>query len=325
MNTLPNSRHLPLCRFIRVALSAACLFAVGTVAIASAPELDARIPDAALEHFKPTLLTGLARDSGYAEVNGLKMYYEIHGQGAPLIVMHGGLMNIDGVGPLIPALAEQRQVIAVELQGHGRTADIDRPISYEAMADDVAALIEYLEFGRADVFGFSMGGGAALQLAIRHPERVNRLIVVSAPFRGDAWYPEVRAGMQAMEAAAMTETIMYKEYRRLAPEPGHWSDFIDKMKAFLGANQAYDWGGDIARFERPALIVIADTDFLAPEHAAELARLLGGGPVDGGMGPSPATQLAVLPGTTHFDILYRLDLLLPALTAFLGEAGEARR
>ena len=303
---------------LAVLLLAGSLFTLSFATMAQ----DQGPPDAAVEHFEVTSLTGLARKSGYAAVNGLEMYYEIHGEGEPLVVLHGGFMNIDAIGPLIPALAEDRQVIAVELQGHGRTADILRPFSYEAMADDVAALISHLELGEADVFGFSMGGGVTLQLGIRHPGRINRLIVVSAPFRGDAWYPEVRAGMAAMDAEMMTGTVMYREYQRLAPDPEHWSDFVGRMQRFLGANQDYDWGDDVDGIEGPSLVVIADTDFLSPAHAAELARRLGGGPVDGGMGPSPATQLAVLPGTTHFDILYRLDLLLPIVNGFLGQ-GEA--
>lgn len=305
--------------------SLASLLVAGSLLVLSftAVANDQGPPDAAVEHFDVTSLTGLAREAGYAAVNGLDMYYEIHGEGEPLVVLHGGFMNIDAIGPLIPALAEDRQVIAVELQGHGRTAGVPRPLSYEAMADDVAALIAHLELGRADVFGFSMGGGVALQLGIRHPERINRLIVVSAPFRGDAWYPEVRAGMAAMDAEAMTGTVMYREYQRLAPDPEHWADFVGTMQRFLGASQDYDWGDDVDGIEGPSLVIIADTDFLSPAHAAELARRLGGGPVDGGMGPSPATQLAVLPGTTHFDILYRLDLLLPVVNGFLGQEDTA--
>ena len=142
--------------------------------------------------------TPMAVKSGYAPVNGLKLYYEIHGTGEPLVLLHGGVVGIATFGPNLGALSEKRKVIAVELQGHGRTADIDRPLSFEAMADDIAALMKYLAIEKTDVMGYSLGGGVALQIAIRHPELVRKLVVVSAPCKRDGWYPEVLAGMVQM-------------------------------------------------------------------------------------------------------------------------------
>jgi len=177
----------------------------------------------------------------HAAVNGLEMYYEIHGEGEPLILLHGGVGAIEMFGEVLPLLAEGRRVIAVDLQAHGRTADIDRPMTFEAMADDVAALIEHLELGEADVMGYSLGGGVALRTAIHNPEVVRKLVLVSTPFRRDGWYPEVLAGMDQMGHAAaepMKQTPMYQLYSSVAPRPEDWPVLLTKLGGLLG--QDYD-------------------------------------------------------------------------------------
>ena len=255
----------------------------------------------------------------YASVNGLNMYYEIHGTGKPLVLLHGGLATIDVLfGQLLPPLAQTRQVIAVELQAHGHTADIERPLSFELMADDIAALIKHLGLEQADLFGFSLGGGVALQTAIRHPEVVRKLVVVSAPCKRDGWYPEVLAGMASMNAEAaeaMMGSPMHQAYVSVAPKPEDWSALVARLGQLL--RQDYDWSTAVASIKAPTLIVVGDADSVRPAHAVELFGLLGGGKVDGAMGGLPHSQLAMLPGTTHFSILARTDLLLPIITPFL--------
>ena len=253
----------------------------------------------------------------YAPVNGLEMYYEIHGEGEPLILIHGGFGGVVEFAQLLPLLAETRQVIAVELQGHGRTADVDRPLSYELMADDIAALIDYLGYDSVDILGFSLGGGVALQTAIRHPEAVGRLVLVSTPFYRDGIHPEFREGMDAMSAEgaeAMEATPIFQFYSSVAPNPEDWPTLVGKLGDLL--QQDYDWSSDAAAITMPTLIVVGDSDFIYPAHAVELFELLGGG-VPGDFVGMPNAQFAVLPGTSHFSILTRADLLLPVLTPFL--------
>lgn len=254
-------------------------------------------------------------ESGYADVNGLKLYYEVYGAGRPLVLLHGGFAVISMFGPLLPALAETRQVIAVEMQAHGHTADIDRPLTFEQMADDTAALITHLGLKTADVLGYSLGGGVALQTAIRHPDIVRKLVVVSAPYKRDGWYPEVLIGMEALNAEMMTGTVLYQAYTSVAPHPKDWSKLTDKTRQLLG--QAYNWAQDVAAIKAPTLIVVGDADSVSPAHAVEMFGLLGGGQADGTIREAPPVHLAVLPGTTHYTILNRLDLLLPIMRTFL--------
>jgi pimeloyl-ACP methyl ester carboxylesterase len=255
----------------------------------------------------------------YTSVYRLTMYYEIHGTGKPLVLLHGGLATIDMMfGQLLPPLAQTRQVIAVELQAHGHTADIERPLSFELMADDIAALIKHLGFEHADIFGYSLGGGVALQTAIRHPEVVRKLVLASAPYKRDGWYPEVLAGMASMNAEAaeaMVGSPVHQAYVSVAPKPEDWSALVAKLSQLL--RQDYDWSTAVAAIKAPTLLVIGDADSVRPAHAVEMFGLLGGGKADGAMGGLPQSQLAVLPGTTHFSILTRTDLLLPIITPFL--------
>jgi pimeloyl-ACP methyl ester carboxylesterase len=264
-----------------------------------------------------------AGEGQYAEVNGINLYYEIHGTGDPLILLHGGLGGVVEFSQLLPALAESRQVIAVELQGHGHTADIDRPISFEAMADDVAALIEHLRLENADVMGYSLGGMVAIQTAIRHPEVVRKLVVVSAPFRWDAIHPEFRGGMEGITAEAapmMLETPMYQYYSSVAPDVEQWPTLLGKLGDMF--RQGYDWSADVPNISAPTLIAVGDNDMLPPTHAVEFYGLLGGG-IAGGMGaPAPNAQLAILPNTNHFEILQRTELAT-IVNAFLDGSAAA--
>ncbi len=238
--------------------------------------------------------------TGYAPVNGLNLYYEIHGTGAPLILLHGGVGGIGMFGPNLPALSTQRQVIAVELQGHGRTADIDRPLSYEAMADDIGALITHLGIEPSDVMGCSLGGGVALQTAIRHPELVHKLVVVSQPFRRDGWYPEVLVGMAQMGPAA-AESMKQSPLSQLYPNVD-WARLFTKLADLL--KKDYDWSRPVAEIRAPTMLVFADADAVRPAHVVEFFCLLGGGQKDAGLEGlgRPTAQLAILPGLTHYNI-----------------------
>jgi pimeloyl-ACP methyl ester carboxylesterase len=238
-------------------------------------------------------------------VNGIKLYYEIHGSGRPLILLHGGLGAIEMFGPNLPALAKGRQVIGVDLQGHGRTADIDRPLSPQLMADDIAALIKHLKLERPDVMGFSLGGGVAVHTAIRHPEAVGRLVVVSTPIRRDAFYPDILAQQgQVTPAAAeaMKQTPMYQMYASLAPRPEDWGRLLGKLGDSMKLD--FDFSNEVARIKAPTMIVAGDADIFPPAHAVEVFGLLGGGKRDPGWDGSgrPSSQLAILPGLTHYTI-----------------------
>lgn len=257
-----------------------------------------------------------APQTGHAPVNGLEMYYEIHGTGQPLVMLHGGLATIDFPGgQLLHMLAATRQVIAIEQQGHGRTADIDRPLTYEQMADDTAALIRHLGIEGADVFGHSMGGTTALGLAIRHPELVRKLVVASASFNNDGMRPENLAGMQGMTPDALAGTPMEAAYLAVAPNPGDWPTLLSRIGQ-LSRDFAGWSADDIRTITAPTLITLGDADAVHLDHAIELLRLLGGD-VNGDFAGVPNAQLAILPGTTHFSSLTRTDLLLPLITPFL--------
>jgi pimeloyl-ACP methyl ester carboxylesterase len=251
----------------------------------------------------------------YAAVNGLEMYYEIHGTGQPLIALYGAFMSTGAMGEIVTSLAETRQVIAVDLQGHGHTADVDRPLSYEHMADDVAALLRHLEIEKADVFGYSMGGGAALQLAMRHPTLVRKLIVASASSTSDGVYPEVWAGIEQITPDLFAGTPWKEEYDRVAPNPDAFPTLVAKMKQL--DSQPFAWPPEaIHTIAAPTMIVIGDSDGTTPEHAVELFRLRGGG-VFGDLAGLPSARLAVLPGTTHVGLIDRADWLVPMIAEFL--------
>jgi len=249
--------------------------------------------------------------TGYAPVNGLRLYYEIHGQGEPLILLHGGLGATGMFGPIIPSLATNRRVIAVDLQGHGRTADINRPLTPEAMADDIAGLLRYLAIEKADVMGYSLGGGVALRLAVQHPAIVNKLILVSTVFKRDGLYAENIAGMSQLGpqvAESMKQTPIYQMYAAVAPNPANWSVLLTKIGE-LGRKD-YDWSSDVAAIKSPTLLVYGDADAVRITHAVEFFQLLGGGKKDGGWDGSGVSnaRLAILPGLTHYTIFSSAEL-----------------
>ena len=241
----------------------------------------------------------------YADVNGIKLYYEIQGSGKPLVLLHGGLGAIEMFGPNLTALAKGRQVIGVDLQGHGRTADIDRPLSVQFMADDIAALIKHLGLQSADIMGYSLGGGVALQTAIRHPEVVNKLVVVSTPFRRNGFYPDILVQQGQVTAAAaegMKQTPMYQMYASLAPRPQDWARLLGKIGDAMKVD--FDLSEQIKGIKARTLIVAGDADIFPPAHAVEMFALLGGGQRDAGWDGSgrPKSRLAILPGVTHYTM-----------------------
>jgi pimeloyl-ACP methyl ester carboxylesterase len=257
----------------------------------------------------------------YAYVNGIELYYEIHGSGRPLILLHGGLMSSEMFGPILPALTEQHQVILVDLQGHGRTADIDRPLDVRLIADDIVALADHLGLDRPDVVGYSFGGGVALQAAIRHPEKVGRVVSASANIRRAAIYPEMLGQQAQVNAAAaefMKETPMYEVYQRVAPRPEDFPRLLDKIGEAMAHD--FDFTEDVRGLRVPTLIVAADADMAPPSHYVEVFELLDGGQRDGGwMGegrPKGGHALAILPGLTHYN-LGDSPLFAAAALAFL--------
>src|SRR5882757_2907392 len=263
--------------------------------------------------------TTAAPKSGYAPVDGLKMYYEIHGTGKPLILLHGGLGSTDMFSLIMPQLSQGRQVIAVDLQAHGRTADIGRPLSYETMADDVAELIHYLRIEKSDLMGYSVGGEVALRTAIQHPEVVRKLVIVSATFSRDGWFPEIVAGMTKMgpdSARAMTQTPMYQLYAHVAPRPEDWPVLHAKLGEMF--KKDYDWSKDVPALKAPTLLVFGDADAIRAAHAVQFFELLGGGKKDGGWDGSGISnaRLAILPGLTHYTI-FSSPVLASTVTPFL--------
>jgi len=258
--------------------------------------------------------------TGYAPVNGLRMYYEVFGTGRPLVLLHGAYMTIETMGQIVPSLAESRQVITVELQAHGHTADIDRPLTYEHMADDVAALLRHLGIKQADVFGFSTGGGVALQLAIRHPEVVRKLVVASASYSSDGMHPELLEMTPTITPEAFAGSPIEEAYLRSAPHPEDFPTLVAKMKQM--DLKPFAWPEeDIWGIEAPTLLIIGDSDAIRLEHAVDMFRLLGGG-VMGDLTGLPKSQLAVLPGTAHFvppgsGVMDRAEWLLAMVAAFL--------
>lgn len=257
-----------------------------------------------------------AGERGYAPIDGLDMYYEVHGTGRPLVLVPGGLMTIEMMGQLVPSLAETRQVVATELQGHGHTADIGRPLTYEQMADDVASLVRYLGFERADLLGFSMGGVVALRTALSHPDVVRKLVSVSANYTSFGEYPEIRELEATFDAESPVLARNRQAYANAAPTPSDWTALVDKMRDLL-TGEAFDWTGAVAAMRVPTLVVVGDADVVSPAHALKMFALLGGATAETAMGRPSIAQLAVLPGTTHFTILQQAELLGAMVNGFL--------
>jgi pimeloyl-ACP methyl ester carboxylesterase len=260
--------------------------------------------------------------SGYAPVNGLKMYYEVYepaseaaSKAKPLVLLHGSFMNIDMTfGQLIPGLSKTRKIIAVEFQGHGRTADIDRPFSGENFADDIAAVLKFLKIDSADILGYSLGGEVAAQLAIRQPQMVRKLVIVSSAFKFDGWSPETRAVFPMITPEIFAKTPIKTEYDRLAPDTAHWAQFIRKMVQFVST--PYDFMDKARSLKKPMLLIFGDSDGILPEHAAEMFRSAGG-VRNGDLAGLPNSQLAIFPGTSHTAVIMRTGWLLSMIPPFL--------
>ena len=254
-------------------------------------------------------------DSGYADVNGLHMYYEVYGTGQPIVLLHGSYMNIAlNWSRIIPLLAKDRKVIAAEMQGHGRTRDIPREFSYEGMADDVSGLLEHLKIESADILGYSMGGGVAFQVAVRHPEKVRRLVVLSGVYAHDGWWPDVEASFATFTAEMFKGTPIQEQYESLGNDPGHFPEFVEKVISI--DLKPYDWSKDVKNIEAPIFMAIGDADGVRYEHAVELFRVKGGGQM-GDIHGLPKSRLAILPSTTHIGMMRRTDWLIPMISDFL--------
>ncbi|MDQ3695815.1 MAG: alpha/beta hydrolase [Chloroflexota bacterium] len=262
-------------------------------------------------------MTEATFETGYAPVNGLDLYYEIHGSGGvPLVLLHGAYTTINtSFGAVLPGLAATRQVIAIEQQGHGHTADIDRPLTYERMADDTAALLRHLGIEHADVFGYSMGGTTALALAIQHPDLIRKLVIAGSNFNNEGLYPEILGSIAQITPAVFAGSPIQEEYDRVAPDPDGFPALVDKLKQ-LDLEFAGLATEDLRTINAPSLIIIGDADAVRPEHAIELFRLLGGG-VAGDVVGLPRSRLAVLPGTTHVGLVFQAEWLLSMISAFL--------
>jgi pimeloyl-ACP methyl ester carboxylesterase len=264
--------------------------------------------------------------TGYVQANGVRYYYEIHGQGEPLLLLHGGLGSISMFGPVLPELARSRQVIAVDLHGHGRTALGDRPIGMIDMGDDMAAVLRELGHGQVDVMGYSMGGGVAFQLAVRHPQMVRRLALVSAGFSRDGFYPELLP-MQAQVGAAMAdmmkETPMYQSYAAIAPHVEDFPRLLDRMGELM--RTPFDWGGDVRKLTMPTMIVFGDSDMYRPEHVMEFYKLLGGGQRDAGWQREHMSRnrLAIIPNLTHYEMFMSPALVATTLPFLNGDTAAA--
>lgn len=299
-----------------LAAAAAAVATVAAPAIALAQPAAAPAKSAASQPAK----------SGRLEVNGVSYYYEIHGQGEPLLLLHGGLGSIDMFAPVLPALTAKRQVIAVDLQGHGRSTLGERPIRLEAMGADMAEILKRLGYGQVDVFGYSMGAGVAFQLAVQHPQRVRRLALASAGFAQDGFYPEMlpqQAQVSAQAAPFMKDTPMYQSYVAVAPNPNDFPKLLDAMGDLM--RQPYDWSGEVAKLTMPVMLVYGDSDMYRPEHVVKFYQLLGGGLRDAGWQREHMSKnrLAILPGLTHYDIFLSPQLTAAVLPFLNGESRAA--
>ena len=252
----------------------------------------------------------------YAMVNGIKMYYETAGKGTPVVLLHGALSTIDkDFGKIIPELAKNHQVIGIEMQAHGHTADIDRPLSYEAMAGDVVTLLQQLKVTSADFFGYSLGGGVALQVAITHPELVRHLILASTSYSPEGSNMANPDGLKAKKVQDVNQSVWRKNYNKVAPDSTKWPKLLQKVYGLMGTWKGFQ-AGDIKNLKSPALLIFGDEDLSTPEHQVAMFRLLGGGNW-GDLYELPNEQLAILPGTSHVAMVDQTDLLIPIVTRFL--------
>jgi pimeloyl-ACP methyl ester carboxylesterase len=281
------------------------------------------VPAAVSARDKPT--------TGYAPVNGLKMYYEVHGSGDPVVLLHGSFMTITsnwtatwGKGPdWIGELSKTRKVIAVEMQGHGRTADIKRDFSYETLADDVAALLDHLKLPTADLIGYSMGGGVVMQCAIRHPDKVRKAVIISSGFRRDGWVKEKNDAVPKITAEAFKGSPIEVEYKKLSPTPNEFPDFVKHLVAM--ARKPYDFGADkLKATKAPMFFIHGDADGVRLDHISEMFRLKGGG-ISGDLGTRSASRLAILPDTTHVTLMERASVIVPMMNDFFDAKPQKQK
>jgi pimeloyl-ACP methyl ester carboxylesterase len=277
---------------LRIALTAAALVAAGAAFAQEAPE------------------------GNRVEINGMQMYYEVSGDGDPMVVLHGGFMNIPMMGEIVGRLAETHRVYALELQGHGRTTDIDRPITYPNLAGDVAAFMEAVGIEKADVFGFSMGAITGLRLAIDHPEKVDQLVFASGAYDYQGWQPAFRDAIPQWTVEQFTESPLAEEYKVLAPDPEGFPALAEKVIALEQAPMA--WGEEVAALQTPVLIIAGDADGMTLEHSVEMFRLLGGGVMGDTGKPLPASRLAILPASSHTAVISQPDLMMEFIGPFLA-------
>ena len=256
--------------------------------------------------------------TGYAPVNGLKMYYEIHGSGDPVVLLHGAFMAISDNfhwTEWIGELSKTRKVIAIEMQGHGRTADIKRDFSYDYLADDVAALLDYLKIPSADVIGYSLGGAVALNCSIRHPDKVRKVVSISAVFRQDGWTKEGLDAFPQLTAEAFKGTPIEADYKRLSPTPNEFPNFVKRVTSI--DLKPHDFGADkLKATKAPIFYIFGDADGVRLDHIAEMYRLKGG-EVPGDLRPRSASRLAILPDTTHVTLMSRITMIVPIVSDFL--------
>ena len=259
----------------------------------------------------------------YAPINDLRMYYTVQGNGPPLVLIHGGIGASEVFGENVPLLARTYRVIVPHMQGHGLTKDIDRPLRYEQLADDVASLIDHLKLGRVDIMGYSMGGGIALQTAIRHPGKVGRLVIVSTTMARDGWYPDVVKAFEDMatQASKLGAGVARSPLAKLYPDT-KWDVLFRKVGEMESA--PFDWSEAVGRITAPALLVFADADAIRPEHITDFYQRFGGFLRDGGLNGSQRSKswLAIVPNTTHYNLLRTTEVGQLAIEFLKKQAGK---
>jgi pimeloyl-ACP methyl ester carboxylesterase len=310
----------PTCAKVENEMSRTTAIAVLACALATASVPEASNAEEGKMSMKATPATTAPSQAGRAEIAGVNYYYEVRGQGEPLLLLHGGLGSIDMFAPILPALSKDRQIIAVDLHGHGRTPLGSRNINLVDIGNDLAALLKRLGYGKVDVLGYSFGGGAAFRLAVQHPEAVRRLVLVSAGYAQDGFFPELRAQQVQVGAAMadlMKDTPMYKSYAAVAPHPEDFPKLLDQMGNLM--RTPYDYSADVATLKMPVMLVFGDSDMYRLEHVAKFYQLLGGGLRDAGWMREGMSQnrLAIIPNRTHYDMFFAPELV-PTVLPFLN-------